>query len=267
MRKLLRHGRNSKPSSGGGGGDPIQSIFDAFIEGGLTDVGEFIYGDPPGIDPYFFLDPLDFNNFYKVLDGGYQTLNCEIHLTSGYISDEDLEANLKVGGVYVWGEVEDGVSRVSNPNVTVRTDNSIQYIYFSVDIDMSSVPSYSVNHYGLSLEYNGREVIDFNGTLGFSQEGIIHLTSLLPVGLSLPELEVPYNGEANLLLTGNPSNSTDKESDIDVTFSNNNVYASIPLSGSGNSFNITFYRRATGGCEVYFKRKSDNYQLLSLSLY
>ena len=265
MRKLLRHGRNSKPSSGGGGNDQIQSIFDAFIEGGLTDVGEFIYGEPPGIDPYFYVAPLDFNTFYKIVDGGYQTLNCEIHLTSGYISDEDLETNLKVDSVYVWGEVEDGVSRVSNPNVTVRTDNSIQYIYFSVDIDMSSVPNYSVNHYGLILEYNGIEVIDFDGILGFSQEGIIHLTSLLPVGLTIPELEVPYDGEANLLLTGNPSNSTDKASDIDVTFSNNNVYASIPLSGSGNSFNITFYRRATGGCKVYFKRKSDNYELLSLS--
>ena len=266
MRKLLRHGRNSKSSSDGGGGDPIQSIFDAFIEGGLTDVGNFIYGDPPGIDPYFYLYPLNFNDFYKVLDGGYQTLNCEIHLTSGYISDEDLETNLKVGDVYVWGEVEDGVSRVSNPNVTVRTDNSIQYIYFSVDIDMSNITS-STADYALTLVYNGTEVIDFGGTLGFSQEGLLHLTSLLPVGFTIPELEVPYDGEANLLLTGNPSNSTDKASDIDVTFSNNNVYASIPLSGSGNSFNITFYRRATGGCKVYFKRKSDNDELLSLSLY
>lgn len=264
MRKLLRHGRNSKPSSGGGGSDPIQSIFDAFIEGGLTDVGEFIYGEPPGIDPYFYVSPLDFNTFYKIVDGGYQTLNCEIHLTSGYISDEDLEANLKVG--FVWLEFDEADERVSNPNVTVRTDNDIQYVYFSVDIDMSNVTIPGMM-YTVPLEYNGTEVIDLAGKLGFSEQGLVHLTSLLPVGLSLPELEVPYDGEANILLTGNPSNSTDKASDIDVTFSNNNVYASIPLSGSGNSFNITFYRRATGGCEVYFKRKSDNYQLLSLSLY
>lgn len=264
MKKLLRHGRNSKSSSGGGGGNPIQNIFDAFIEGGLTDVGEFIYGEPPGIDPYFYVSPLDFNTFYKIVDGGYQTLNCEIHLTPGYISDEDLENNLKVSFVYIDTEGTEG--RVSNPDVSVRTDNNIQYIYFSVDIDMSSADSSPVG-YSISLEYNGTEVIDFAGMLGFSEEGIVHLTSLLPEGMSIPELEVPYDGEASLVLTGNPSNSTDKASDIVVTFSNNNVYASIPLSGSGTSFNITFYRRATGTCYVYFKRKSDNYQLLAIQLY
>lgn len=164
MKKQLLHSRGIQKSSGGGGGDdPIQNIFDAFIEGGLSDVGEFIYGEPPGIDPYFYVAPLDFNNFYDRTYGGYQTLLCEIHMTPGYISDEDLRNNLKVSN-YV--SVSGGVGRVSNPDVSVGTDAGIQYISFSVDIDMSSVTSSSID-YVTYLEYDGTEVIDFAGTLGF----------------------------------------------------------------------------------------------------
>ena len=162
MRKLLRHGRNSKPSSGGGGGDPIQSIFDAFIEGGLTDVGNFIYGEPPGVDPYFFVGPLDFNNFYTREYGGYQTLLCEIHLRPGFISDNNLQSNLKISYV----SMTDGEVRISNSSVTVYTEAGIQYVNFSVDIDMSSVTSSFID-YVIYLEYNGTEVIDFYGKLGF----------------------------------------------------------------------------------------------------
>lgn len=162
MRKLLRHGRNSKPSSGGGGGDQIQSIFDAFIEGGLTDVGEFIYGEPPGIDPYFWVYPLDFNDFYTRKLGGYQTLLCEIHLRPGFISDNNLSSNLKVASVSTTG----GKGRVSNSSVSVGTEPDIQYVNFSVDIDMSSVTSSFIDYY-IYLEYNGTEVIDFAGKLGF----------------------------------------------------------------------------------------------------
>lgn len=163
MKKILLH-RHTLSSSGGGGGsdDPIQNIFDAFIEGGLSDVGEFIYGDPPGIDPYFYVAPLNFNDFYNRTYGGYQTLLCEIHLTPGYISDADLSSNLKVSSVWT----SSGAGRVSNPNVTAGTDSGIQYIRFSADVDMSSVTSSSIN-YNISLEYNGTEVIDFYGTLGF----------------------------------------------------------------------------------------------------
>lgn len=163
MKKQLLHSRGIQKSSGGGGGDdPIQNIFDAFIEGGLYDVGEFIYGDPPGIDPYFYVAPLDFNDFYNREYGDYQTLLCEIHLTPGYISDADLRNNLKVSYVYTSG----GVGRISNPDVTVGTDDGVQYINFSVDIDMSSVTASSIM-YTISLDYDNTEVIDFNGTLGF----------------------------------------------------------------------------------------------------
>lgn len=162
MKKQLLHSRGIQKSSGGGG-DPIQSIFDAFIEGGLSDVGEFIYGDPPGIDPYFYLAPLDFDTFYDRTHGGYQTLLCEIHLTAGYISDDDLRNNLKVAFVTTVGG---GTGRVSDSSVTAGTDDGIQYVHFSVDIDMSSVTSSSID-YALYLEYDGTEVIDFYGTLGF----------------------------------------------------------------------------------------------------
>jgi hypothetical protein len=163
MKKILLR-RHTPSSSGGGGGgdDPIQNIFDAFIEGGLSDVGEFIYGEPPGVDPYFYLSPLNFNNFYNREFGGYQTLLCEIHLTAGYISDDDLRNNLKVGGIWTSG----GAGRVSDSSVSAGTDDGVQYIRFSVDIDMSSVTGSSID-YTIYLEYDGTEVIDFHGTLGF----------------------------------------------------------------------------------------------------
>lgn len=164
MKKQLLHSRGIQKSSGGGGGgdDPIQNIFDAFIEGGLYDVGEFIYGDPPVVDPYFWVAPLNFNDFYNRGLGGYQTLLCEIHMTPGYISDADLGNNLKVSFVHTSG----GVGRISNPDVIAGTDDGVQYISFSVDIDMSSVTSSSID-YIIYLEYDGTEVIDFAGTLGF----------------------------------------------------------------------------------------------------
>lgn len=141
---------------------PIQSIFNAFIEGGLVDVGNFIYGEPPGVDPYFLVAPLDFNDFYTREFGGYQTLLCEIHLRAGYISDNNLRSNLKVASVSTTG----GKGRISDSRVSVGTEAGIQYISFSVDIDMYSVTSSFINYY-IYLEYNGRKVIDFAGKLGF----------------------------------------------------------------------------------------------------
>lgn len=142
--------------------NPIQIIFNAFIEGGLTDAGEFIYGEPPGVNNYFLVAPLNFNNFYTREYGGYQTLLCEIHLRPGFISDNNLSSNLKVASVSTTG----GEGRVSNSKVTVYTEAGIQYVRFSVDIDMSSVTSSFINYY-IYLEYNGRKVIDFSGKLGF----------------------------------------------------------------------------------------------------
>lgn len=141
---------------------PIQSIFDAFIEGGLTDVGKFIYGDPPGINPYLYVAPLDFDNFYNREFGGYQTLLCQIHLRPGFISDNNLRSNLKVASVSTTG----GEGRISDSKVSVGTEAGIQYVSFSVDIDMSSVTSSFIN-YDIYLKYNGRKVIDFAGKLGF----------------------------------------------------------------------------------------------------
>ena len=70
--------------------------------------------------------------------------------------------NLKVGGIRTNG----GAGRVSDSSVSVGTDDGVQYIRFSVDIDMSSVTGSSIN-YDAYLEYDGTEVIDFYGTLGF----------------------------------------------------------------------------------------------------
>lgn len=141
---------------------PIQTIFNAFYEGGLTDVGEFIYGDPPGVNPYIRVASLDFNDFYTREFGGYNTLLCEIHLRPGFISDNNLKSNLKVASVTTTG----GEGRVSNSSVTVYTEAGIQYVKFSVDINMSSVTSSFIN-YDIYLEYNGRKVINFAGKLGF----------------------------------------------------------------------------------------------------
>lgn len=141
---------------------PIQSIFNAFIEGGLTDVGEFIYGEQPGVNPYFLVAPLNFNNFYTRAYGGYQTLLCEIHLRPGFISDNNLRSNLKVASVSTTG----GEGRISDSRVSVGTEAGIQCVSFSVDIDMSNVTSSFIN-YHIYLEYDGKKVIDFSGKLGF----------------------------------------------------------------------------------------------------
>ena len=88
MRKLLRHGRNSKPSSGGGGGggdDVFTKIKDSFIKAGLSDAGCFgnkdnnVYypNEPLGIDT-----KCNYPDFYWFNHSGgneYQSLLVEYH--------------------------------------------------------------------------------------------------------------------------------------------------------------------------------------------
>ena len=167
MRKLLRHGRNSKPSFSSGGDVDINEILskikDSFIEAGFPDAGCFgnnnnnvYYPDEPlGIDT-----ECDYPNFYWFNHPSgfeYQHLLAECRFRAGYISDSDFIKHLSVNVFLVDGDVNN-----NNITVSVGTDEDIQYVRLSIPMKIT-------NELGsdcfISLYYDDVEIIFYGGAL------------------------------------------------------------------------------------------------------
>lgn len=166
MRKLLMHGRNSKPSSGGGGVDineVLAKIKDSFIKAGLSDAGSFgnndnnVYypNEPLGIDT-----TCNYPNFYwfNYPSGHeYQSLLVEYHFRAGYIMDSDFRKHLSVYGSLVDGDVYNSI------NVSVGTDEDIQYVHVTIPIKITDKAG---SDCFISLYYDDIEIIFIVCTLG-----------------------------------------------------------------------------------------------------
>ena len=166
MKKILRHGRNSKPSSGGGGGggdDVFTKIKDAFVKAGLADIQ--CYGNSTGSENYPN-EPLgidtkcnypDFYLFNHSSGNEYQSLLVEYHFRAGYIMDSDFRKHLSVNGFLVYGDVYNSI------NISVGTDKDIQYVHVTMPIKITNEAGSDCY---ISLYYDDVEIIIIDCTLG-----------------------------------------------------------------------------------------------------
>lgn len=167
MKKILRHGRNSKPSSGGGGegGDDVfTKIKDAFVKAGLPDIqcygnstsSESYPNEPLGIDTV-----CEFSDFYwwnHPSGVEYQNLLVEYRFRAGYINDSDFKSHLSCFGSLVNGNVDN-----NNTRVEVGTDGDTQYVFVTIQMQVTDEAG---TDFFISLYYDDVEIIYFNGFLG-----------------------------------------------------------------------------------------------------
>lgn len=167
MKKLLRHGRNSKPSSGGGGGDideVLTKIKEAFIEAGYPDAysfgsndnNEYYPDEPLGINPW--CDDPGFYWWNHPSGMEYQNLLIECRFRSGYISDSDFRNHLSCLGFAVDGNADN-----SNVRIEVGTDGDTQYVFITIPVQVTDETGTDCF---AQLYYDDVEIIDVNGSLG-----------------------------------------------------------------------------------------------------
>lgn len=165
MKKILRHGRNSKPSSGGGGGDDVLTkIKDAFIEAGLPDVQCYYSNDN---NEYYPDEPLgitnwcDYSEFYwwnHPSGMEYQNLIVKYRFRAGYISDSDFRTHLRGGGLVMYGNMD-----TNNITINVGTDGDTQYVFVTIPIQVTDEAGTDAFAY---LYYDDVEIIDVGCMLG-----------------------------------------------------------------------------------------------------
>lgn len=166
MKKILRHGRNSKQSFLGGseGDDVFTKIKDAFVKAGLVDVpcygnsnnSENYPNEPLSID--IFCEFPDFYWWNNPSGVEYQDLLVEYQFRAGYISDSDFKNHLKS-----YSSVIDGNINANNTRIEVGTDGDSQYIFVTIPIQVTNETGTDVF---ISLYYDDVEIIYFNGFLG-----------------------------------------------------------------------------------------------------
>lgn len=166
MKKILRHGRNSKQSSLGGsdGDDVFTKIKNAFVKAGLVDArcygnknnAENYPNEPLGID--IFCEFPDFYWWNHPSGMEYQNLLVEYQFRAGYISDSDFINHLESGSSAVDGNID-----ASKTRIDVGTDGDSQYIFVTIPIQVTNETGTDVF---ISLYYDDVEIIYFNGFLG-----------------------------------------------------------------------------------------------------
>lgn len=259
MKKILRHGRNSKPSSGGS----------SVVVYGVSDL---YHGDPGfAMDLYdlIFWTPTSLEVLARswVESDGWDIFLIG-EFTSNDVSQFKIYVNDSLVSTRFYYNDKSYAQSQKYKDALVNYDLAGAYIT-DIPVDTSSYNDITV------VDGSGNTIASVRVKLSTTDlgennyEGTEYLHVANPIPLTSASLKdsnptVPYDQEAEIILVGQPRYCTDTANEFSVSFSNSNLRLAYDIYvGADTPTNeywiwLPLYRRANGACDVTLKRQGVN---------